>query len=173
MRSRVFGDTKSARVPRAIPAGLEPGAFLERANVGDRYVVERMREGGFRLGGEQSGHVIAFDYGTTGDGLVTALAVLSVLVRRDARLSELAHAFEPYPQRLEGVRVTHKPAIDGLPRVRAAIAAAEAELADRGRVLVRYSGTEPLARVMVEGEDRAVVDRSVDSIADALREELT
>ena len=141
---------------------------LERTKVGDRYVLERMREGGFNIGGEQSGHMIMLDYGTTGDGTVAALNVLAALVRAGKPASELLHQFDPVPQLLKNVRFAGgKPLEDA--RVKAAIADAEAELAGRGRLVIRASGTEPLIRVMAEGDDAAQVERVVDTICDAVR----
>ncbi len=143
------------------------GLKLERTKVGDRYVLERMREGGFNVGGEQSGHMILADHGTTGDGLVAALQVLAALVRSGTKASDLLHLFDPVPQRLKNVRYA-----DGSPlenaAVKAAIAEAEAELAGQGRLVIRASGTEPLIRVMAEGDDAAQVDRVVDTICAAV-----
>jgi phosphoglucosamine mutase len=144
------------------------GIGLERTDVGDRYVVARMREGGYRIGGEQSGHVILLDHTTTGDGLLTALQVLAVAVDRDMRLSDLSSLVEPVPQVLRGVPVGTKPSLDTLPAVADAIASAEAQLGDRGRVLVRYSGTEPKCRVMLEGDDETEIDALADQIVAAV-----
>ncbi len=131
------------------------GIRLERTKVGDRYVLERMRELGVTLGGEQSGHLIFLDRATTGDGLVTAIEVTNVLIRTGRRLSELRRAIPRYPQVLINVRVRDRNGvIEGAP-VTQAVAAAEARLAARGRILVRPSGTEPLMRVMVEAEHQS------------------
>jgi phosphoglucosamine mutase len=144
------------------------GLTLERTAVGDRYVLERMRKGGFNVGGEQSGHMILLDHGTTGDGTVAALRVLASLVRSGKRASELLHQFDPVPQLLKNVRYD-----GGSPlasdSVKAAIADAEAELAGRGRLVIRPSGTEPLIRVMAEGDDESTVERVVDTICSAVR----
>src|SRR6056297_415236 len=125
------------------------GIALERTKVGDRYVVERMREGGFNLGGEQSGHIVMTDYATTGDGLMAALQVLAVMVETEKPLSEIAHVFDRVPQKLVNVRYK-----DGEPleqeSVQNAIAAAEKKLGNKGRLVIRKSGTEPLIRVMAE-----------------------
>ncbi len=146
-------------------AGLD--LTLERTQVGDRYVLERMRGGGFNIGGEQSGHIILSDYATTGDGLVAALQVLAELVVRGVPASELLHQFDPLPQRLKNVRFAGgRPLEDA--RVKAAIADAEATLNGTGRLLIRKSGTEPLIRVMAEGEDAALVERLVDGICAAV-----
>lgn len=144
------------------------GLSLERTKVGDRYVMERMREGGFNLGGEQSGHLILHDHATTGDGLMAALQVLAVLVDSGKPMSELARQFEPVPQRLENVRYSAGKPLES-DRVKAAIAAGEAALKGSGRVLVRPSGTEKLIRVMAEGDDAALVKQVVSDIAEAVR----
>jgi phosphoglucosamine mutase len=141
---------------------------LHRTPVGDRYVVEAMRDGGFNVGGEQSGHMVLSDYGTTGDGLVAALQVLSVLVQKDAPASETTRLFEPVPQKLVNVRVADA-AVLSQPDLQAAIRAAETDLAATGRLLIRKSGTEPLIRIMAEGDDAALVDRVVASLADQIK----
>jgi phosphoglucosamine mutase len=144
------------------------GLTLERTAVGDRYVLERMRSGGFNVGGEQSGHMILSDYATTGDGLVAALQVLAELVRQNKPASEVLHLFDPVPQLLKNVRFSKgKPLEDA--HVKAAIADAEAELLGKGRLVIRASGTEPLIRVMAEGDDAAQVERVVDTICDTVR----
>ncbi|MGQ0550178.1 MAG: phosphoglucosamine mutase [Armatimonadota bacterium] len=131
------------------------GIRLERAKVGDRYVLERMRELGATLGGEQSGHLIFLDRATTGDGLVTAIEVTNVMIRTGRRLSELRRAIPRYPQVLVNVRVRERDGVAEAPPVARAVAAAAARLASRGRILVRPSGTEPLIRVMVEAEHQS------------------
>jgi phosphoglucosamine mutase len=144
------------------------GLDLVRTAVGDRHVLERMKADGYNLGGEQSGHMILLDHGTTGDGTVAALQVLASLVASGRRASELLHQFDPVPQLLKNVRYAGgQPLADA--RVKAAIADAEAELAGRGRLVIRPSGTEPLIRVMAEGDDAAQVERVVDTICDAVR----
>jgi phosphoglucosamine mutase len=140
---------------------------LERTQVGDRYVLERMRSGGFNIGGEQSGHLILSDYATTGDGLVAALQVLAELVERGVPASALLHQFDPLPQLLKNVRFAGGKPLDD-PRVQASIAGAEAALEGTGRLLIRKSGTEPLIRVMAEGEDLALVERLVDEICETV-----
>ena len=144
------------------------GLSLERTKVGDRYVLERMREGGFNIGGEQSGHMILTDHGTTGDGLVAALQVLAALVRSGKRASELLHLFDPVPQLLKNVRYGGGNPLEAA-SVKDAIASAEAELNGSGRLVIRPSGTEPVIRVMAEGDDAAQVERLVDSICDAVK----
>ncbi|HRD28055.1 MAG TPA: phosphoglucosamine mutase [Caulobacter sp.] len=145
------------------------GLTLERTPVGDRYVMERMRGGGFNLGGEQSGHVILSDYSTTGDGLMAGLQVLAVLVQAGRPMSALARQFEPVPQRMENVRFAKGGKPLDSDRVKAAIAEAETRLNGSGRVLVRASGTEPLIRVMAEGDDEALVAALVSEIAGAVK----
>jgi phosphoglucosamine mutase len=144
------------------------GLTLERTKVGDRYVLERMREGGFNVGGEQSGHMILLDHGTTGDGTVAALNVLAALVRSGKRASELLHQFDPVPQLLKNVRFSGGKPLENA-AVKTVIADAEAELAGKGRLVIRPSGTEPVIRVMAEGDDAAQVERVVDAICDAVR----
>ncbi len=146
------------------------GLALERTAVGDRYVSARMREGGFNLGGEQSGHVILSDFSTTGDGLIAALQVLAVMIKTGQPMSELARQFEPVPQKLENVRFTNgaKP-LDNAD-VKAAIADGEARLNSSGRIVVRPSGTEPLIRVMAEGDDPKLVAQVVREIATAVKQ---
>ena len=139
------------------------GLTLERTKVGDRYVVEHMRQHAFNVGGEQSGHIVLSDFGTTGDGLVAALQVLACVKRSGRTVSEVCRRFEPVPQVLKNVRISAgKPLEDA--SVRKAIADAEAELATSGRLLIRPSGTEPLIRVMAEGDDRSKVERIVDEL---------
>ena len=145
------------------------GLTLERTKVGDRYVLERMRSGGFNVGGEQSGHMILLDHATTGDGSVAALRVLASLVRSGKRASELLHQFEPVPQLLKNVRYSGGSPLDDA-AVKECIADAEAELAGAGRLVIRASGTEPLIRVMAEGDDAAQVESVVDRICDAVKD---
>lgn len=140
------------------------GLRLERTKVGDRYVVEAMRAGGWNLGGEQSGHIVMTDYATTGDGLMAGLQFLSEMVRTGRRASELARSFDPVPQLLKNVRYSDGETPLEAPAVTAAIAAAEAQLAGVGRLLIRKSGTEPLIRVMAECEDETLLAQVVDGI---------
>ena len=143
------------------------GLALVRTQVGDRYVVERMRNDGYNVGGEQSGHIILDDYITTGDGLIAALQVLAVLVEAERPASEVLRIFSPYPQILRNVRVNGGMPLD-MPEVKRAMAEGEARLESSGRLLIRKSGTEPLIRVMAEGEDEALVIDVVDQVADAI-----
>ena len=143
------------------------GIELVRTPVGDRYVLERMRGEGYNVGGEQSGHIIMTDYTTTGDGLVAALQVLAVVKRQNRPVSEVCHRFEPLPQILKNVRYkTGKPMESAA--VRSAIASAEKKLGEGGRLLVRPSGTEPVIRVMGEGDDKALVEAAVNDVIEAL-----
>ncbi|MEL7690545.1 phosphoglucosamine mutase [Citromicrobium bathyomarinum] len=143
------------------------GLTLERTKVGDRHVLSRMREGGFNVGGEQSGHMILLDHATTGDGTVAALRVLASLVRSNRPASEELRMFEPVPQLLKNVRYEGASPLDA-PEVKQAIADAEGALAGRGRLVIRASGTEPLIRVMAEGDDAGEVERIVDTICAAV-----
>jgi phosphoglucosamine mutase len=143
------------------------GLALHRTQVGDRYVMERMRERGLNVGGEQSGHMILSDYATTGDGLLAALQLLAVLVEEGRPASEVIRLFDPLPQVLKNVRYAGRPPLEA-PRVQQAIAAAEAALHGAGRLLIRRSGTEPLVRVMAEGEDPALVAGLVDGLCEEI-----
>ncbi|MEI8276884.1 MAG: phosphoglucosamine mutase, partial [Hyphomicrobiales bacterium] len=143
------------------------GLELVRTPVGDRYVLERMRADGYNVGGEQSGHIILSDYSTTGDGLVAALQMLAVVKRHNKPVSELCHRFEPLPQILKNVRYKAGKPMESA-SVITAIASAEKKLGQGGRLLVRPSGTEPVIRVMGEGDDKALVEAAVDDVIDAL-----
>jgi phosphoglucosamine mutase len=148
------------------------GLRMVRTPVGDKYVLEEMVRRDAQIGGEQSGHVIFRDYATTGDGMLTAVQVLDVARRSGRTLDDLAADLKVYPQTLVNVRLRTRRPLEELPAVQSEIRAAESELADRGRVLVRFSGTEPLARVMVEGSDTESVQHWADRIANAIRTEL-
>jgi phosphoglucosamine mutase len=147
----------------------ERGLILERTAVGDRAVMKRMREGGFNLGGEQSGHVILSDFSTTGDGLLAALQVLAVLKEADKPMSALARQFEPVPQLLENVRFGGGRPLES-DSVKGAIAQAEQRLNGSGRLLVRASGTEPLIRIMAEGDDEKLIFEIVHELAGVVRQ---
>jgi phosphoglucosamine mutase len=152
---------------------LEPlGIQLARTEVGDRYVVERMLRDGYNLGGEQSGHIVFLDHNTTGDGAMTCLQVLALMVEKGKPLSELKTVMRRLPQVLVNVRVREKKEFSRMPRVSRAIAAVQQELSGRGRVLIRYSGTELLARVMLEGEEDAKIRALAREIADAIVAEI-
>lgn len=145
------------------------GVQLIRTAVGDRYVVERMRADGYVLGGEKSGHIVSLEHATTGDGMVTALRVLAVVRKSGRKLSELRAALKSFPQTLLSLPVRAKEDLATIAPVAAAISDAEASMGENGRVVVRYSGTEPVARVMVEGADQDAVNHHASSIADAIR----
>ena len=144
------------------------GLDLIRSKVGDRYVLEAMKVGGYNVGGDQSGHMILLDHATTGDGTIAALQVLGALVQSGKRASELLHLFDPVPQLLKNVRFAGGKPLDDA-RVKAVIADAEAQLAGRGRLVIRPSGTEPVIRVMAEGDDAAEVEQVVDAICEAVK----
>jgi phosphoglucosamine mutase len=148
------------------------GGKLLRTAVGDRYVVEAMREHKLCFGGEQSGHIIFLDHSTTGDGLLAALQVLTIMVEEGKPLSELARTMTRYPQVLVNFKVPQKLPLEDLPKVQAAIAQAETALGADGRVVVRYSGTEPKARVMIEGTDEAVIRSHADEIVRVMQQSL-
>jgi phosphoglucosamine mutase len=148
------------------------GIAVEQTAVGDRYVLEAMLAGGHTLGGEQSGHLIFLDRATTGDGLLTGLRLLSVVARAGRPLSELATVMRRLPQVLVNVRVADRTALDGAEAVWQAVAAEEARLEGRGRVLVRPSGTEALVRVMVEAETEQEARATADRLAELVATEL-
>ena len=151
----------------------ERGARLVRVQVGDRYVVEEMRRHGYNFGGEQSGHVVLLDHSTTGDGLIAALAVLRLMVERGRPLSELKRVMAKFPQALINVPVQRRRDLAAIAPVQQTIERIAGTLGERGRVLVRYSGTEPLVRVMVEGEQPAQVRAYAEELAAAIRTHLT
>ncbi len=172
---------RALKTPRVISTvmanvGLEEslraiGVGLERTSVGDRWVTERMRASGAVLGGEQSGHIVLFDGGhTTGDGLYTAIRLAEILARRGARLSELAACMKKYPQVLVNVRVPRKPPLEQFPPIQARLAQTRETLGDGARILLRYSGTENLARVMIEGADAAQIAREAHALARVIQE---
>jgi phosphoglucosamine mutase len=174
-RGQLTGDTVVATVMSNI--GLEIALRkhqirLLRTPVGDKYVMEEMRRHGYALGGEQSGHVILTEHLSTGDGMATALAILRVMVTSGRELSELAAELVTFPQTLVNVRVRDKRPVDDVPEIAAAIRRVETALDSRGRLLVRYSGTEPLLRIMIEGEDQASVQAWAEEIAEAVRQTL-
>jgi len=148
------------------------GIRMLRAPVGDRYVLEEMQKTRAALGGEQSGHILLPHLATTGDGLLTALVVLDLIGRTGKTVDELTADLKVYPQVIVNIKVREKKPLAGIPTVAGAIHAAEEELKDSGRVVIRYSGTEPLARVMIEAESSEAMKRHADAIADAIRNEL-
>jgi phosphoglucosamine mutase len=145
------------------------GLHLKRTKVGDRYVLEAMRALGYNVGGEQSGHMILSDYSTTGDGLLAALQVLAVVIDEGRPVSEVCHLFDPFPQLLKNVRFAGGQPLED-PKVQAVIADVEKRLGNRGRLVIRKSGTEPLIRVMAEADDEALVESAVDAVCDAVKQ---
>ncbi|MDD2335446.1 MAG: phosphoglucosamine mutase [Geobacteraceae bacterium] len=145
------------------------GGKIVKTAVGDRYVVEEMLRNGYNFGGEQSGHLIFLDYNTTGDGIQSALQVLAIMRRKERRLSELAKVMTPLPQVLVNVRVKKKKDITTFPEIAALIADIEGKLNDEGRILIRYSGTEPLLRIMLEGLDSGEIQSWSEELADQVR----
>ena len=150
----------------------EAGGRVVKTGVGDRYVVEEMRQHGYMLGGEQSGHMIFLEYSTTGDGVLTALQVLSIMQQTGKPLSELAKIMTALPQVLVNVRVRERRNIKEIPAIWAVVARIEEQLGENGRVLVRYSGTEPLLRIMLEGQDQGQITMMAEEIARAVETEL-
>jgi phosphoglucosamine mutase len=146
----------------------EKGGELIRTPVGDRHVAERMRKERTILGGEQSGHLIFMDYSTTGDGILAALQVLKIMQRKQLPFSQLARFLVPFPQVQVSVRVRHKPPLESAPELQECLRKAEESLHPKGRVLLRYSGTEPKARVMVEGENPERVRTIADDLAETV-----
>ncbi len=150
----------------------EQGITIDITDVGDRYVIESMRRNDFSLGGEKSGHLIFHDYATTGDGIISALQVLRTMKSEGKTLSQLADCMREYPQRLVSIRVKKKKPVDAVPVLRDAVCNCEAELKGRGRVIVRYSGTEPKIRLLVEADTLELVDRWIEKLSMAVKEGL-
>lgn len=150
----------------------EAGGKLVRASVGDRYVMEKMIEGGYNLGGEQSGHIIFMDHNTTGDGLISALQVLAIMKQTDNPLSQLALCMRTYPQTLVNVKVRERRDLESIPEIAGRMAEISKMLEGTGRLLVRYSGTEPKVRVMIEGEDEQKIKKLAEELAGIIREKL-
>ncbi len=148
------------------------GGKVVKTAVGDRYVVEEMLKRGYNLGGEQSGHMIFLDHNTTGDGIVSALQVLAIMQRTGKPLSELAEVMIALPQVLINVRVDERKDLAEVPEVHAAINAAEEKLGENGRVLIRYSGTEPLLRIMLEGQDKYQITEMAHHIGETIEKHL-
>jgi phosphoglucosamine mutase len=174
-QGRLAGDTVVATVMSNLGLEIalrERGIRLLRTPVGDKYVMEEMLRGGYVLGGEQSGHVILAEHLFTGDGLATSLAVLRVMAETRSELADLAKALVTCPQTLVNVRVRERRPTSDVPEIAAAMSRVEAAQGGRGRLLVRYSGTEPLLRVMVEGEDQATVQAWAEEVAQAVRDTL-
>ncbi len=148
------------------------GGKLVRAAVGDRYVMEKMIEGGYNLGGEQSGHIIFLDNNTTGDGIISALQILSIMKQTGKPLSELAACMKTYPQILVNVKVKERRDLESIPEVATRMSELDKKLAGKGRLLVRYSGTEPKVRVMIEGEDQKEIKALAEDLAGIIKEKL-
>lgn len=156
-----------------LDVALKPvGGKLVKTRVGDRYVVEEMLRGKYKMGGEQSGHIVFLDYNTTGDGMITALQVLALMQKTGKSLKELAACMAHYPQVLVNVTVRQKVPLEEIPRIKRQIEMVRQKLGKTGRILVRYSGTEPLARVMVEGKDEKLTSELAESVAAVIRKEL-
>lgn len=153
-------------------AAKEMGVHAVKAAVGDRYVMEEMRKGGYNLGGEQSGHIIMLDYNTTGDGILSGLQLVDVLIKSGQSLAHLKNKMEKFPQVLINVRVNDKSKLDGNEAIMNAIQAVEQKLGEDGRVLVRPSGTESLVRVMVEGPEKSITERYAQDIVEVVKQEL-
>jgi phosphoglucosamine mutase len=148
------------------------GGKVVKTAVGDRYVVEEMLRGGYNLGGEQSGHMIFLDYNTTGDGMLSALQLLTIMQREQKPLSELAEVMIPLPQVLMNVRVSEKKDIMTIPEIARLVKSVEEQLGGEGRILIRYSGTEPLLRVMMEGQDKYKITTWTREIIDLVEKKL-
>ncbi|MBI5894351.1 MAG: phosphoglucosamine mutase [Deltaproteobacteria bacterium] len=148
------------------------GGNIIRAGVGDRYVVDEMVKHGYNLGGEQSGHIIFLDHTTTGDGIISALQVLSIMVKEQQKLSEIAKIMQVYPQVLVNVKVREKKDLNSISSVSSRIKEIEKKLDKTGRIFVRYSGTEPLARIMIEGKDKDDIKKMADYVAEAIKKEI-
>jgi phosphoglucosamine mutase len=148
------------------------GGKLVRAAVGDRYVMEKMLSGGYNLGGEQSGHIIFLDNNTTGDGLISALQVLAIMKQTGKPLSELAACMTTYPQILMNVKVRERRDLTLVPEIAKRMTEIEKKLDGTGRLLVRYSGTEPKVRVMLEGEDEGEIKALAEDLANVIKEKL-
>ena len=148
------------------------GIKMIRAAVGDRYILEEMLQHGYNFGGEQSGHILFFDLNTTGDGILSALQVLATMKKSNKKLSELSTIMQRFPQVIENVEVKDKKDLDSVPEIKKAIADAEKTLSDKGRILVRYSGTQPLCRVMVEGQDEKEIKGIAQNLAQLIGNKL-
>jgi phosphoglucosamine mutase len=150
----------------------EAGGTMIRAPVGDRYVVEEMLKGGYNLGGEQSGHIVFLDHNTTGDGMITALQVLAIMQKKGAPLAELAEVMVTLPQTQRSVQVKEKKDLSLVPQIQRMIKECQKELGKRGRILIRYSGTEPVLRIMIEGENEQTITKMADAMAETIQKAL-
>jgi phosphoglucosamine mutase len=172
-------ELKNSSVVTTVMSNMGLGAALkemdvchEKTGVGDRLVMEKMREIGSSIGGEDSGHIIFANNHTTGDGILSALQLLNAMTFSDKPLSKLAGTMKIYPQVLINVKVKNKPEIQSVPEIKNSIDSAETALGDNGRILVRYSGTEPLCRVMVEGKDQTEIEKYAKNIAGIIEKKL-
>jgi phosphoglucosamine mutase len=150
----------------------DAGGTMVRAPVGDRYVVEEMLNGEYNLGGEQSGHIVFLDHNTTGDGMLTALQVLAIMQKKGVPLAELAKVMVPFPQTLRNVQVKNKKDFSQISQIQRMIKECQRELGERGRILIRYSGTEPVLRIMIEGENEQTIARMADAMAETVQKAL-
>lgn len=150
----------------------DAGGTMVRAPVGDRYVVEEMLNGEYNLGGEQSGHIVFLDHNTTGDGMLTALQVLAIMQKKGVPLAELAKVMVPFPQTLRNVQVKNKQDVSQISQIQRMIKECQRELGERGRILIRYSGTEPVLRIMIEGENEQTIVRMADAMAETVQKAL-
>ena len=150
----------------------EAGGTMIRAPVGDRYVVEEMLKGGYNLGGEQSGHIIFLNHNTTGDGMITALQLLAIMQKKEMPLAELAEVMVTFPQTQRSVHVKEKKDFSSVPQIQRMIDEYQKELGKRGRILIRYSGTEPVLRIMIEGENEQMIVRMADAMAETVQKAL-
>jgi len=150
----------------------EAGGIMVRAPVGDRYVVAEMLNGGYNLGGEQSGHIVFLDHNTTGDGMITALQVLAIMQKKGKTLAELAQVMAQFPQTQRNIRVQAKKDFSQIPQIQRMIKECQRELGERGRIVIRYSGTEPLLRIMIEGENEEQLTRMADAMAETVQRTL-
>jgi phosphoglucosamine mutase len=174
-RGKLAGNRVVATVMSNFGLGLalkERGIDLKRTSVGDKYVLDELLKGGGSVGGEQSGHIIFPEISLAGDGMITALEVLSAVTESNRSLGELASGFKRFPQKMINVQVARKPPLDSVRPIKVAMDALEAEMDGNGRLLVRYSGTENLVRVMVEGQDEVTINQQAASIARVIGEHL-
>jgi phosphoglucosamine mutase len=150
----------------------EAGGAMIRAPVGDRYVVEEMLKGGYNMGGEQSGHIVFLDHNTTGDGMITALQVLAIMQKKGVPLAELAEVMVTFPQTQRTIQVKGKKDFSSVPQIQRMIQECQRELGKRGRILIRYSGTEPVLRIMIEGENEQTITKMADAMAETVHKAL-
>jgi phosphoglucosamine mutase len=155
-----------------IDAMKESGINVETTAVGDRYVIEKMKEKDYNLGGEQSGHIIFMDYATTGDGIISGLHVLKTMINKQKDLAELASFMKEYPQKLTNFDIKEKPPIEDTKLLKDTIIEAEKDLDGRGRTMVRYSGTENKIRILVEAKEAELVEKWTQKLSDAVEKEL-